>query len=605
MDRIKSILGIDLGTSSLGYAVIVDEKGGKPHIHSGVDIFPAAKDYLGQGDKEESNNASRRLQRQMRRQYFRKRLRKQHLLALLIEYDMCPLTIDDLNRWRKWDREMKSITKKFPDNEEFQKWLALNPYELRYKAVTDSYRNQLTKHEFGRILYSMIQRRGFLSSRKSSDEGMTLYQGKEGIKGITDTQDALHGQTLGAYLYSIGVKKGIPYSQGAERIRSRYTLRDMYILEFERIWAMQAEGLGLADAQVKLKRKRIIKGKPDSNDNKKRMNKLRGKFGDVVIVSEKSKVDDSVYHYFVYHEEKSFKEHLGGKIWYEVDGTLRYRSNESVLFWQRPLRSQKGLLDRCTYEGNRFYDKRQKRWVVSGPRVIPVSHPLFEVYRTLQQVMQIKINDQLLPESLSVRVFNYFLLETNRRTIKLSEIKRKFKLVGRFNYDDDYTFSASYTVSNIKKLIKKIDPISDPVQKDLTFPLPFNMDLYTKIWHKLYNYDDNKLLEIFMISSYQAMWILVIFDLPVLTKKQMKAAREFRDHLIRDGFIMAQYSVYMRHVPTLSLKEKHIRRVSRFIPEEGSVIVFTMTDKQYADARYFIGRKAIEPCAQPTLFDQF
>lgn len=108
-----------------------------------------------------------------------------------------------------------------------------------------------------------------------------------------------------------------------------------------------------------------------------------------------------------------------------------------------------------------------------------------------------------------------------------------------------------------------------------------------------------------MISSYQAMWILVIFDLPVLTKKQMKAAREFRDHLISDGFIMAQFSVYMRHVPTLALKEKHIRRISRIIPEEGSVIIFTMTDKQYADARCFQGRKTISPIKQPTLFDEF
>lgn len=108
-----------------------------------------------------------------------------------------------------------------------------------------------------------------------------------------------------------------------------------------------------------------------------------------------------------------------------------------------------------------------------------------------------------------------------------------------------------------------------------------------------------------MISSYQAMWLLVVFDLPVLTKKQMKAAREFRDNLISNGFIMVQYSVYMRHVPTLSLKEKHIRRISRLIPEEGSIIIYTMTDKQYADARCFQGSKAVAPIKQPTLFDEF
>lgn len=101
------------------------------------------------------------------------------------------------------------------------------------------------------------------------------------------------------------------------------------------------------------------------------------------------------------------------------------------------------------------------------------------------------------------------------------------------------------------------------------------------------------------------MWLLVIFDLPVLTKKQIKAANKFRHSLLCDGFSMVQYSVYMRHVPTLALKAKHTERVSKIIPEDGSVIIFTMTDKQYADAKYFMGQKRIEEVYQPSLFDEF
>ena len=38
-----------------------------------------------------------------------------------------------------------------------------------------------------------------------------------------------------------------------------------------------------------------------------------------------------------------------------------------------------------------------------------------------------------------------------------------------------------------------------------------------------------------MISKYQSMWLLVLFDLPVLTKKERKVAAQFRNQLIRRG----------------------------------------------------------------------
>lgn len=488
----KNILGLDLGTGSLGHSVItyIDEH--KPHIHSGVDVFPAAKNKLGQGEKEESNNASRREKRQMRRLYFRKRLRKQHLLALLIQYQMCPLSMEQLDGWRKWDKEMKSFNRKFPSTPEFDEWLAINPYELRVKALKE---NSLTRFEFGRILYSMIQRRGFLSTRKSSDESSTLFKGKEGIKGISETEEKLENKTLGQYLYEVSAKDNKPFSQKSERIRARYTLRDMYISEFEKIWNAQAKHLGLDKIQVELHRKRIIKGNIDNKKNKSRKAKLEEKFGLVSIVTEISNVDEKEYHYFKYTEYKPFKEHLAGKIWYDEEGNLKYRSNESVLFWQRPLRSQKGLLDRCAFEGNRFYSKEEKRWIVSGPRVIPLSHPLFEIYRAMQQVMQIKMNGQDLPQSVCQDIFIHLLdMGKKKKSIKLSDIKKKFRLAGRFNYDDDFAFSTCPTIGGIQDLVKNSSLPSKDEGKNVTFSIPFNLSLYTKIWHKLYNFDDTSQL---------------------------------------------------------------------------------------------------------------
>ena len=47
-------------------------------------------------------------------------------------------------------------------------------------------------------------------------------------------------------------------------------------------------------------------------------------------------------------------------------------------------------------------------------------------------------------------------------------------------------------------------------------------------------------------SGYQLMWILVMFDLPVGTKEQMRAATRFREYLLDEGFEMAQFSIYAR-----------------------------------------------------------
>ena len=48
------------------------------------------------------------------------------------------------------------------------------------------------------------------------------------------------------------------------------------------------------------------------------------------------------------------------------------------------------------------------------------------------------------------------------------------------------------------------------------------------------------------LSAYRLMWILVTFDLPVETRKQRKAAQDFRMFLLDRGFEMSQFSNYLR-----------------------------------------------------------
>lgn len=78
-----------------------------------------------------------------------------------------------------------------------------------------------------------------------------------------------------------------------------------------------------------------------------------------------------------------------------------------------------------------------------------------------------------------------------------------------------------------------------------------------------------------------------MFDLPVVTKSQRRAATRFRDALLDLGFSMAQFSVYMRHCKDRMEAETFIRKISKGLPAEGSVHMLVITDKQYESIRTF------------------
>jgi CRISPR-associated endonuclease Csn1 len=223
------ILGLDLGTNSIGWALIDTQK--NKILGIGSRIFPIGVENLGDGENEISKNASRTGARGVRRQFFRRRLRKKVLLKALYENKMCPMVAQDFEDWKK--------TKDFP-SKKLAAWFTLNPYELRQKALNE----KISLEEIGRIFYHLIQRRGFLSnSRKGGNDDGAIFKGnaKEGKIGIDDTLESIEGKTLGAYLYEIYPKENQAYQKGLERIRNRYTTRKMYVDEFELIWDKQAQ----------------------------------------------------------------------------------------------------------------------------------------------------------------------------------------------------------------------------------------------------------------------------------------------------------------------------------------------------------------------------
>lgn len=113
------------------------------------------------------------------------------------------------------------------------------------------------------------------------------------------------------------------------------------------------------------------------------------------------------------------------------------------------------------------------------------------------------------------------------------------------------------------------------------------------------------MIEVTRLSAYRVMWLFVFFDLPTSTKKERGDAAKFRKELERDGFNMMQYSVYIRHCPSVENKEVHVKRIRAAVPEKGHVAILAVTDKQFGMIVDLWGarpRKNMEASLQLTLF---
>ena len=106
------------------------------------------------------------------------------------------------------------------------------------------------------------------------------------------------------------------------------------------------------------------------------------------------------------------------------------------------------------------------------------------------------------------------------------------------------------------------------------------------------------------LSGFKIMWMFVMFDLPVGTKKERKAAGDFRKHLQNLGFDMAQFSIYYRVMGSKGIAERYLQKIKPKVPPDGSVNILMVTDKQYENMVCYMGKKKKEPpkIRQLTLF---
>lgn len=90
------------------------------------------------------------------------------------------------------------------------------------------------------------------------------------------------------------------------------------------------------------------------------------------------------------------------------------------------------------------------------------------------------------------------------------------------------------------------------------------------------------------------MRLIVMFDLPVITEEEKRIYSKFRKFLLKDGYIMMQYSIYSRVCKNSDDVEKHVNRIKQNLPDKGNIRLLQVTEKQYNDMLLLVGTKVVE-----------
>ncbi|WP_425406189.1 CRISPR-associated endonuclease Cas2 [Hwanghaeella sp.] len=92
------------------------------------------------------------------------------------------------------------------------------------------------------------------------------------------------------------------------------------------------------------------------------------------------------------------------------------------------------------------------------------------------------------------------------------------------------------------------------------------------------------------LSGYRIMWVMVLFDLPVVEPEERRAYTRFRNFLLDQGFEQAQFSVYVRHTSGKEAVDALTRKIEDEVPANGKVDILQFSDKQYENIVSFRGK---------------
>ncbi|MBC5836652.1 type II CRISPR RNA-guided endonuclease Cas9 [Flavobacterium muglaense] len=414
------ILGLDLGTNSIGWAVVDKEGNDFTLVDKGVRIF--SEGVKSEKGIESSRAAERTGYRSARKIKYRRKLRKYETLKVLSINGMCPLSIEEVEEWKK------SGFKEYPLNPEFLKWLRtddnenVNPYSCRDRAS----KQKVTLFELGRALYHITQRRGFLSNRlDQSAEGVFeehCPQIQSAIEDVNTSDEILielkdYFLNRGILDESItgGFKKDL--DEGEKKLKTLYNS---------------------LVAITKKNENDIVKCKDElfTRLNKKEdLGKVKGKISEISqAMKDGGFVTLGQYFNSLYNKGKIRNQYTAREEHYlaefeiicktqAIEGITdseqlpekRYRGLTKELyraiFFQRPLKSQKGLIGKCSFE------KSKSRSAIS--------HPDFEEYRMWTYLNTIKIGTQ------SEKILRFLSQEE-----KLSLIPKFLRKKDNFNFED-------------------------------------------------------------------------------------------------------------------------------------------------------------------------
>lgn len=439
-ENTKTILGLDLGTNSIGWALVTETRNEKKKlidadiIKLGVRVNPLTSDEQTDFEKGKplSTNANRTLKRGARRNLQRYKLRREDLIETLLKKN-----IIDKN---------SPLTEVGPNSTH-------QTLRLRAKAASE----KIELEEFARVLLTINKKRGYKSNRKTkTEEEGTSIDGMAVAKHLYDNQ-----LTPGQYTLQL-LHKGKKY------IPDYY--RSDLKAEFDLIWEKQKQfypELLTINTYINLKDKGKkatwaicrdawnlegikLPGKRHEQQLEKfqiRVNGLNEKLelehlaialqeinneinkssGYLGKISDRSKIlysDNLTVGEYLYQQiENDPHTSLKNQVFYRQDymdefekiwetqsqfhsvltPELKEEIRDTIIFYQRKLKSQKGLISHCVFEswqeprkdkeGNIIYHKLsgKPKMRTVGPRVIPKSSPLFQEFKIWQQVNNLEI----------------------------------------------------------------------------------------------------------------------------------------------------------------------------------------------------------------------
>lgn len=429
----KKILGLDLGTNSIGWAVVNEAESTEEKssiIKLGVRVNPLTKDELGNFEKGKSitTNSVRTEKRSARRNLQRYKLRKEALIKIL--------------------KNNNFITDNTILSEQGNK-TTFETYSLRAKAVEE----EITLTEFARVLLMLNKKRGYKSSRKakSTDEGQ-LIDGMSIAKELYDKD-----LTPGQYVLEL-LKNKVKHTPDFYRSDLQN--------EFEKIWEFQKQyysELFTNELKEQLKGKnkgqtwticqkafniegvqRSVKGFEQKIENyqwranslKEQMsleqltivfqeinNQLNSSSNYLGNISDRSKelyfnhqtvgqylyeklsqdshysTKNKVFYRQDYLDEFEALWEVQSKYHKELTDDLKKDIRDVIIFYQRPLKSQKGLLSICELEGREIEIEKNGKKITKtiGPRVASKSSPIFQESKIWQILNNVQIEGNVIP----------------------------------------------------------------------------------------------------------------------------------------------------------------------------------------------------------------